>query len=224
MMCSLKDASARIKMIHNFGQYLHGQYKSKGIDYVIAYLKASQLSLSKYLAHEKVSSLQELDPKFIFPRLTREGLPKIIGPRDRVSIRHGNRKVIILWMTIFGLYRVISGNYTLKLDTIVNPFSGDKAFLDEMSIRFEFISERLLNGHLGKHWSPMSIPKILSIRTILPVTSSSPNAKVSFFGWLIDMFAFSLHTDQRKYISRWLEITQQDLFLRYFNIFSSPAF
>jgi hypothetical protein len=82
-------------MVNNFGQYIYDQYRKKGITYVIAYLKASQLALSKYIAHSPVNSLRDIDNNFIFPCL-RNGLPKIIGTQDRKSIRLGNRKIIIL--------------------------------------------------------------------------------------------------------------------------------
>jgi len=94
-LCSFKSSRARVNMIHNFARYLILQNKKKGPDYVIAYLKASQLALSKYLAGEPVGSLQEINPDYIFPRLA-SGLPKIIGPRDRTSLRFNNRKVIIM--------------------------------------------------------------------------------------------------------------------------------
>lgn len=82
-------------MIHNFSRYLISLEKKHGPDYVIAYLKASQLALSKYLAGEPLGSLMEVNPGFIFPRLA-SGLPKIIGPHDRIALRHNNRKTIIL--------------------------------------------------------------------------------------------------------------------------------
>lgn len=94
-LTTVKGARARVKMIHNFGRYLLLLYKRKGADYVIAYLKASQLALSKYLARQPLGSLAEANPDYIFPRLA-QGIPKIIGPRDRISIRHNNRKTIIL--------------------------------------------------------------------------------------------------------------------------------
>jgi hypothetical protein len=94
-MTSLKGARGRVKMIHNFSRYLLIKNKQKGPDYVIAYLKASQLAISKYLARQPVSSLQEINKDYVFPRLA-SGLPKIIGPHDRTGIRHNNRKTIIL--------------------------------------------------------------------------------------------------------------------------------
>lgn len=92
---SLKGSLPRMKMVHNFAQYLLSQYRKRGADYVIAYLKASQLALSKYLAHDKVTSLMEINPKYIFPKLV-HGLPKIIGPLDRAAIRRGNHNTIRL--------------------------------------------------------------------------------------------------------------------------------
>jgi hypothetical protein len=94
-MTSLKGARGRVKMIHNFSRYLLVKNKQKGPDYVIAYLKASQLAISKYLARQPVSSLQEINKDYVFPRLA-NGLPKIIGPLDRTGIRHNNRKTVIL--------------------------------------------------------------------------------------------------------------------------------
>lgn len=75
----------------------------------------------------------EVNKDFIFPRLA-SGLPKIIGPLDRVSLRHNNRKTIILWMSIFGIFRVLAGTYKLKVSTISDPFSGNNAFLAEKSL------------------------------------------------------------------------------------------
>jgi len=92
---SKRGARNRVRMIHNFGRYLVSLNKKHGPDFVIAYLKASQLALSKYLAQQPLSSLMEANPDYIFPRLA-HGLPKIIGPRDRVSLRHDNRKTVIL--------------------------------------------------------------------------------------------------------------------------------
>lgn len=94
-MTSLKGARGRVKMIHNFSRYLLLKNKQKGPDYVIAYLKASQLAISKYLARQPVSSLQEINKDYVFPRLA-NGLPKIIGPLDRVGIKRNNRKTVIL--------------------------------------------------------------------------------------------------------------------------------
>jgi hypothetical protein len=82
-------------MIQNFGRYLVSLNKKHGPDYVIAYLKASQLALSKYIAREPFGSLMEANPDYIFPRLA-HGIPKIIGPHDRIALRHNNRKTIIL--------------------------------------------------------------------------------------------------------------------------------
>lgn len=146
---SLNRSLPRMKMVHNFAQYLLSQYKKKGADYVIAYLKASQLALSKFLAHEKVSSLMELNPDYIFPRL-HNGLPKIIGPLDRAAIRRGDHNTIRLWMSLFGLYRVIAGTYKLKLSTILDDFSGESDKVPAMSLFFYGFTKKIMNGRVPK--------------------------------------------------------------------------
>lgn len=127
----------------------------------------------------------EINPDYIFPCL-RSGLPKIIGPLDRVALRRNNRKTIILWMSIFGLFRVLAGTYSLKLKTIVAPFSGSPEFLKEKSDTFQLKTLeklRALKGYRGK-WNGLSS---LSPRSLLQFQTSSPSSKVSFKGLLVDV-------------------------------------
>jgi hypothetical protein len=173
-MVSLKGARSRVKMINNFAQYLIVCNRRKGPDYVIAYLKASQLALSKFLAKQPVRSLMEINPDFIFPCL-RHGLPKIIGPRDRVSIRHNNRKTIILWMSIFGIFRVLAGTYKISVSTITDPFTGDEAFLKEKS---EIIGIPMVRALL-RNFIPNDGLSKLTPNQLLPLVSASPSSLVS---------------------------------------------
>lgn len=163
-------------MIHNFARYLVSLNKKHGPDFVIAYLKASQLAISKYLAQEPLNTLRDVNPDYIFPRLA-SGLPKIIGPLDRIALRHNNRKTIILWMSIFGLFRVLMGTYKLKLATITNPFSGCEQFLAEKSVNMSRITRDALRAlPLTGHKQGL---KELSTEKLLLFTTSSPSSKVS---------------------------------------------
>jgi len=56
------------------------------------------------------------------PKRTRAGLPLIIHSRHRRLIRKGDMKVLQLWMTLLGLYRILSFKGSLKLSTITTPF------------------------------------------------------------------------------------------------------
>jgi len=214
-LCSFKSSRARVNMIHNFARYLILQNKKKGPDYVIAYLKASQLALSKYLAGEPVGSLQEINPDYIFPRLA-SGLPKIIGPRDRTSLRFNNRKVIIMWMSIFGIFRVLAGTYKLKLSTISNPFSGSWTFLEEKSVALSGITEQTIRA---LPWGQKNFDKGVSLLTsnrIVPFTTSSPSSKVSWKGLLLDTLNL-YDMDLYDPIKTWLLLTNSPLGKHFIN-------
>jgi hypothetical protein len=94
---------------------------------VVKYLKASHLAISRAVAGSPLASLKEVEPDYIFPRLTKSGLPKFIPPRDRRAISGGSSGVIRYWLTLYSLYRVLEIPSVLKLKTITDPFSGDQA-------------------------------------------------------------------------------------------------
>lgn len=52
---------------------------------------------------------------------TRQGLPRLIDRRDRQLIILGDVTIIRLWLTLFGLYRVVDFRGKLKLQTITKP-------------------------------------------------------------------------------------------------------
>jgi hypothetical protein len=136
------------------------------------------LAISKFIAREPLGSLMEINSDYIFPRLA-HGLPKFIGPRDRVSLRHNNRSTIILWMSIYGLFRIIQGTYKLKLSTISDPFSGDRRFLEEKSVSIVGTSLYALRA-----LQDLKILKKRGLATIkaeklLLFSTSSPSSKVS---------------------------------------------
>jgi len=52
---------------------------------------------------------------------SRDGLPRIIPTFARKEIRRGNTMIIQLWLTFFGLYRVLPCKGAPKFSTILNP-------------------------------------------------------------------------------------------------------
>jgi hypothetical protein len=70
--------------------------KRHGSEFVVKYLKACNLAVSKFLAGQPLSSLRELEPDLPLPRLSKSGLPNIIGTRDRRSLAANSTKVIRL--------------------------------------------------------------------------------------------------------------------------------
>lgn len=119
-----------MRLYHKFSTYLAVMNRRHGSEFVVKYLKASNLALSRFLAGNPVKTLRELEPDLPLPRLTKSGLPVIIGTRDRRSLHSKSHKVIRLYTNLFSLYRIILIPGKLKLETITDPFSGDKAFCE----------------------------------------------------------------------------------------------
>jgi hypothetical protein len=94
----------------------------------VKYLKACYVALQKALAGDKLKSLRSLEPDIPLPRLI-NGIPTMIGSKDRALIRQGHIRIIIFWSSLFSLYRVLKTPYTLKLSSITDKFSGNEEFL-----------------------------------------------------------------------------------------------
>jgi len=91
---SSRKISNRIQLYHKFGRYLLSMNRRHGSTYVVKYLKACSLAVSKAVAGQPLSSLRDLEPDLPLPRLTKSGLPRIIGSRDRKAIMNNCTKVI----------------------------------------------------------------------------------------------------------------------------------
>jgi hypothetical protein len=165
----------KVRLFYNFGKYLMYLHKHHGSLFVVKYLKASQLAIQRKLAGQPFSSLREIEPDLNLPRLASCGLPAIIGTRDRKSILAGSTRVIQLYLSLFGLYRVLSAPVKPKLETITAPFSGDLDYLSASLDKFTLLSKKFI----GKIDSSMSC-KLLFLQT------TSPSCKISFLGFAKD--------------------------------------
>jgi hypothetical protein len=76
-----------------FFNYILYLRRKNGSEFVVAFLKAGQLAISKKLANSKVKSLREINPDLNLPRLT-NGLPAIIPAPDRALMMKGSSTVI----------------------------------------------------------------------------------------------------------------------------------
>jgi len=85
--------TTRLNFMLKFFHYLIYLNKKHGSKFVVAFLKAGQLAISKKIAGNRVKSLREINPDINLPRLT-NGLPSFIPPSDRVLIRKGSSTVI----------------------------------------------------------------------------------------------------------------------------------
>jgi hypothetical protein len=91
---SLTKFNARLRQLSNFSQHLLRMRKHHGDVFVVKYLKASQLAISKVVAGNPFKTLRELEPDLPLPRLSTCGLPTVIPSRDRNSIRKGHASTI----------------------------------------------------------------------------------------------------------------------------------
>jgi hypothetical protein len=164
---------ARMHQLAFFAKYLLQMRKHHGADFTVKYLKACQLAVQKRVADDRIESLRDLVPDLSLPRLSRSRLPRIIPLRDRRSICAGRSSTIRWWLTIFSVYRVISIPGTLKLNTITDPFSGNKEKMERVAFEMGRITTDLKTrfSSLSK-----SRPEIQLLET------ASPNFKVSWLG------------------------------------------
>jgi hypothetical protein len=149
-----------------------------GSVYVVKYLKACSLAISKVIAQQPFKSLKEIEPDLNLPRLSKSGLPVIIGARDRRSIVQGSTKVIKMYLSLFNIYRIISIPCILKLNTITDPFSGDILYLRMFCSSTQLMLNRVLKRFIGKL-------DISSHRYLWLETSSTTHSK-SWMGLVVD--------------------------------------
>jgi len=86
--------TAKLQLTYRFVNYIISLSKRHGANYSIKYLKASALALQRSIAGSPVKSLREIEPELALPRLSRSGLPIIIGLADRRAIKSGSVTVI----------------------------------------------------------------------------------------------------------------------------------
>lgn len=120
-------------MLHNFAVHILKINKNHGEVYTVKYLKSCQLAITKKLAGSPFRSLREIEPDLNLPRLSKSGLPAIIGTADRASLVNNSYRIIRLWLSIFSIYRIIKIPFSPKLSTITSGFSGVGYQLDDFN-------------------------------------------------------------------------------------------
>nr|UJQ92560.1 MAG: putative RNA-dependent RNA polymerase [Mitoviridae sp.] len=94
--------------------------RHRGIKGVVLWLKVCNVLLMQALPGSKMKPGSREIGKVAVAR-SRDGLPRIIPKNHRRAIRNGDILVTRLWLTLFGLYRILPFKGRLKVDTIVSP-------------------------------------------------------------------------------------------------------
>jgi hypothetical protein len=132
----------------------------------VLYLKACQVLLQQCVAGYRVVDLGELKVR---PSRNRAGVPLIIPAGVRVLIsRDRDIPSIKLWMTLFGLYRILQFRGKLTLTTITDPGPNIESFIP------------IWEDFLEKSFKPQLLKMIkfpeLSGPKIFPILKSGPTA------------------------------------------------
>lgn len=173
------QVSARLRSFNKFLELLLKVYRHHGSSYVIKWLKASHMAVQRKLSSKPMTSLREIEPDLPLPGLI-NGLPKFIGTVDRKAIRSGHPGTIRLWLTILSVYRVLNGPAKLKLNTITDPWKGDKVEL-----------KRILSEIADVVKFNKMIRDVDSLKTtsVIRSVASGPNCKVAYLAFITDAYA-----------------------------------
>jgi len=116
-----------VKVIIGFASYAHTIAKKQSIKGLVLQLKVAQVLLQQSMGGYKVPNVTLLGQ-----RVSRNGsgLPRKWIPRlHRKRLMNGDPLLFKVWMTLFGLYRVLEFPGKVNLKSIVNGHGKDFTFL-----------------------------------------------------------------------------------------------
>jgi hypothetical protein len=164
-----------VKQVCVFSFFVAKLVRHSGTKGAVLYLKACQVLLQQVVGGYRVVDLSELKVR---PRRNRAGLPLVIpaGVRVRIS-RDRNISDIRLWMTLFGLYRILDFRGRLSLSTITDPGVDLSKFLPQWDLFIKNSFVPLLRKKAKFGW--LEKPAVYPILKSSPTTSSEMGGSVS---------------------------------------------
>jgi hypothetical protein len=91
-------------------------------------------------------------------------------------MKSGNIGIMRFWMTLFSIYRVLSGPVSPKISTITDPYAGSSSFLLDLITSQKLFFEKV-----------KGFPFVMRAPTTLLLShKSSPSNRISFMGILSD--------------------------------------
>jgi hypothetical protein len=179
----------RVNYTMKFVHTVISMWRQHGSAFTIQWLKCSSVALQKFLGNDRISSLRVLKDDLPMPRL-RNGLPYYISIEDRRLIRANNVKIIRFHLGLLNLYRVLEAPGVLKLQTITEPFSGSKEYLDNLINLVkdkELIFFNLLPGFERVRAMDLSPKEFVQSR------SASPSNSMAVCGIITDVMKLNIH-------------------------------
>lgn len=120
-----------VGMTFQYAKFVVGLQRHGGWGYVVKYLKACAVLLQQSASGHKIADPRQLG---VAVSRTRSGLPRVIHPLSRKAIRSGNPWEVKLWLSYFGLYRVIGMPGKLNLSSITQGPTTTVGFLADWVI------------------------------------------------------------------------------------------
>jgi hypothetical protein len=114
--------------------------------------------------------IKDLTPLKVRVSRNASGVPRWVSPAHRGLILSGHRPTVRLWMTLFGLYRVIPFSASMSVATIITPASPKWEGLIEWMPWF------LDRVNMGVHLEAMAPPEALLLRRSGPLTQSGKSS------------------------------------------------
>jgi len=165
-------SASLVKVVWGYAKNVRRILRGSGTRGLAIYLKTCYLVTQQVAGGQVVESPWALGGNVA---RTRKGLPRIINPQHRTSILKGDLSILRLWLTLFGLYRVVEFKGALKLRTITNPGVDLSAFMGrwEAWVPCFYARARLITG---TDWK-LDPTLHLTIRSIPFIRKSSPNSR-----------------------------------------------
>jgi len=148
-----------IKVFVVYARFLSHLYLTTNMKYVVKYLKTAQICLMQSVAKQPTKNPSQVFGAAI--SCTKTGLPRVIPKAHRAHIRNGSTIHVRLWITLFGLYRVLEFTGYPTIKTIVSPGVDitNSLFGELLVVIPEFISHHQLvfKPSAFKAWSILSV-------------------------------------------------------------------
>jgi len=199
-----------VKVIWGFARNVRRILRGSGERGLATYLKACYVLTQHMAGGQKAASPWALGGNVA---RTRRGLPRIINPQHRTLILKGEIPYVRLWLTLFGLYRVVEFKGALKLTTITNPGVDLSAFKGRWDAWVPCFYARI--RLITKTDWKLERTRDLTIRSIPFIRKSSPNSGglSALVGLPLDIVLWSADPEAAASLKEWLKLIDELDFL-----------
>jgi hypothetical protein len=171
---------SKVIQLATFAKFVADMVRKQGVLGLVQYLKTAHTMLMQGVPGSKLKPTSRAIGKRGVAK-SRDGLPRVIPRYARGFIRRGDAATIRFWLTMLGMYRILTIEPKYKLKTITDPgVLISRSTLKEWRsfIRKRFLRD--LEGHTG--WKLLDVgTSVLERPSMLPIMKAS--ADIPFVDW-----------------------------------------